>query len=56
MKQHEEYKIVGKSVPRRDSIGKVTGQAIYTNDIKLPRMLYAKVLRSPSSSCQKFLT
>jgi 4-hydroxybenzoyl-CoA reductase subunit alpha len=47
MKQYEEYKIIGKPVPRRDSLGKVTGQAIYTNDLKLPRMLYAKVLRSP---------
>ncbi|RLA85271.1 MAG: aldehyde oxidase, partial [Deltaproteobacteria bacterium] len=42
-----EYKIVGKSVPRTDAVAKVTGNAVYTADIKLPRMLVAKVLRSP---------
>ena len=26
---------------------RVTGQAKYTNDLKLPDMLYARVLRSP---------
>jgi CO/xanthine dehydrogenase Mo-binding subunit len=30
-----------------DAIERVTGQAKYTNDIKLPGMLYARVLRSP---------
>ncbi len=42
-----EYKILGKRIPRTDYLRKVTGQAIYTADIKLPKMLYAKVLRSP---------
>ena len=39
--------LLGKSRPRIDAIAKVTGEAIYTADMKLPRMLYAKVLRSP---------
>lgn len=43
----KELSIVGKSPFRVDAVEKVTGEAIYTNDIKLPRMLYAKVLRSP---------
>jgi CO/xanthine dehydrogenase Mo-binding subunit len=30
-----------------DAIARVTGQAKYTHDIKLPGMLYARVLRSP---------
>lgn len=42
-----EFYVVGKRVPRRDSIDKVTGSAIYTADLKFPNMLYAKVLRSP---------
>ena len=33
--------------PRVDAIARVTGQAKYTNDLKLPGMLYARVLRSP---------
>ncbi|MEW6351441.1 MAG: xanthine dehydrogenase family protein molybdopterin-binding subunit [Thermodesulfobacteriota bacterium] len=42
-----EYHIVGKSIPRIDSRPKVTGEAIFTADLQLPRMLVAKVLRSP---------
>jgi len=36
---------VGKSYPRTDR-DKVTGRAAYINDIKLPRMLYGKILYS----------
>jgi len=39
--------LLGKSRARIDAPAKVTGEAIYTADLKLPRMLYAKVLRSP---------
>ena len=38
---------IGHVTPRVDAIERVTGQAKYTNDIKLPGMLYARVLRSP---------
>ncbi len=38
---------VGKDVPRNDGYDKVTGRAVYTFDVTMPRMLYAKVLRSP---------
>ena len=41
------FTIVGRSVSRRD-IGKVTGSAIYAGDIRLPGMLYAKILRPPA--------
>lgn len=40
-------KLIGQSVPRLDAPQKVTGQAIYTDDIKLPGMLYCKILTSP---------
>ncbi|MCS7280502.1 MAG: molybdopterin-dependent oxidoreductase [Desulfobacterota bacterium] len=43
----QEFYVVGRRVPRTDSIHKVTGSAEYTADIKLPNMLIAKVLRSP---------
>ncbi len=39
--------VVGKSIRRVDGWEKVTGQAIYAVDMKIPGMLYAKVLRSP---------
>jgi CO/xanthine dehydrogenase Mo-binding subunit len=39
--------VVGHSVSRRDLPEKLTGQAKYTSDIKLPGMLHGKILRSP---------
>ncbi|ACY13916.1 xanthine dehydrogenase family protein molybdopterin-binding subunit [Haliangium ochraceum] len=39
--------ILGKSVPRPDARGKVTGGAVYTDDITLPGMLYGAILGSP---------
>ena len=41
-----EYSTVGKAIPRIDALEKVTGQAIYGDDLKFPNMLYAKALRS----------
>jgi 4-hydroxybenzoyl-CoA reductase subunit alpha len=43
----EAFSIVGKNVPRNDGRAKATGSAIYTDDIKLPGMLYGRILRSP---------
>src|SRR3972149_2211207 len=42
----EEYRAVGKPVRRIDAAGKVTGKTVYADDMKLPRMLHAKVLGS----------
>jgi len=38
---------VGKQSIRKDGFAKVTGQEIYTSDVIIPRMLQARVLRSP---------
>lgn len=38
---------MGKSIPRVDALAKVTGRAKYVADIRLPGMLYGKILRSP---------
>ena len=38
---------IGKGIPRIDGLDKVTGRGQYIQDICLPQMLYAKVLRSP---------
>ena len=40
------YSVIGKSLPDIDIIKKATGSAIYAADIKLPGMLYGKILRS----------
>jgi 4-hydroxybenzoyl-CoA reductase subunit alpha len=42
-----EHVVVGARLPRKDSLEKVTGRAQYADDIKLPNMLYAKILTSP---------
>jgi CO/xanthine dehydrogenase Mo-binding subunit len=42
----EEHRYVGKPTPRLEGPAKVTGKAIFTDDIKLPRLLHAKVLGS----------
>jgi len=43
----ETRAVVGRSVQRSDAPAKVTGRAIFTEDIKLPNMLYGKLLTSP---------
>ena len=41
-----ELHVVGKSLPRFDASGKVTGSAVYAADFALPGMLVGKVFRS----------
>lgn len=43
----EKFRVVGTSVKKKDAYGKVTGRAIYAEDMRIPGMLQAKVLRSP---------
>lgn len=43
----EKLKTVGQPSPRVDGLERVTGRATYTGDVRLPGMLYARVLRSP---------
>ncbi len=42
-----ELNVIGERVPIRDAVLKATGQLKYTADMKIPNMLYAKVLFSP---------
>jgi CO/xanthine dehydrogenase Mo-binding subunit/aerobic-type carbon monoxide dehydrogenase small subunit (CoxS/CutS family) len=43
----ETLKTVGHETPRIDARERVTGKATYSTDVRLPGMLYARVLRSP---------
>ena len=43
----DELKYIGKKVPRIDGTYKTTGRAKYTFDIKVPGMIYGKIIRSP---------
>jgi len=42
----KEFDVVGKSIIRVDGLSKVTGKAIYPEDITMDGMLYGKTLRS----------
>ncbi len=44
---HEPFRVLNTHVHNIDGIAKVTGRATYTFDVKLPGMLYGKILRSP---------
>jgi nicotinate dehydrogenase subunit B len=43
-----KFTYVGKSIKRSDAYLKVTGKAKYCGDLKLPGMVYARILRPPS--------
>ena len=43
----ENYRYIGKTMPRRDATEIVTGTAQYLDDLKFQNLLYGKVLRSP---------
>src|SRR4029079_11577047 len=43
----KRFDIVGKPRRRVDGRAKVTGQLRYADDLSMPRMLFAKLLRSP---------
>jgi nicotinate dehydrogenase subunit B len=45
---YTRYTIVGKSRNHVDGVVKVTGKAKYTGDLRLPGMLFARLLRPPS--------
>lgn len=47
LKEPDEFKLIGKYVPRIDSQDKVHAKAVYTQDIQLPGMLTAVVLHAP---------
>ncbi|MCX7857702.1 MAG: xanthine dehydrogenase family protein molybdopterin-binding subunit [Deltaproteobacteria bacterium] len=40
------FNIIGKKIPKKDAPFKVTGQALYIDDVELPGMLYGKILYS----------
>ena len=48
LKASSKLETMGKSFPRRDALEKVTGAAKFSGDIRLPGMLYAKILRPPA--------
>ena len=48
LKPVSEFTVMGTPRQRRDAIQKVTGEAKFAADMRLPGMLYAKILRPPA--------
>lgn len=44
----KEFTVMGKPAKRMDAAEKVTGKAKYAGDMRLPGMLYARILRPPA--------
>ncbi len=47
-KSVEDFHLMGRPARRIDAVSRVTGTAIYAQDVVVPGMLYGKVLRPPS--------
>ena len=47
-KSPADFRLMGKPTKRLDARAKVTGKALYAGDVRVPGMLYAKVLRPPA--------
>ncbi len=47
LKQPSEWTIIGKPLPRLDTVEKTNGSAQYAIDVKLPEMLNAAIAQSP---------
>lgn len=48
IKQVSRFNLIGKPLKRSDAVAKVTGKALYAGDIRVPDMLYARLLRPPA--------
>jgi nicotinate dehydrogenase subunit B len=48
LKDPATFKVMGQSVPRVDIPAKVTGGAAYVQDMRLPGMVHARIVRPPS--------
>src|SRR5439155_22334022 len=47
MTDGRDLSVVGRPLAKPDAAAKVTGVAVYADDLHLPRMLHCRILRSP---------
>ena len=47
-KNSSSHKLIGFDLARRDIPGKVSGQPMYVQDLRLPKMVHARVIRPPA--------
>jgi CO/xanthine dehydrogenase Mo-binding subunit len=44
-KDHADYKIVGKSIPRSDIANKIFGEEVFITDMRVPGMMHGRMIR-----------
>lgn len=47
LKDPSDFRLIGKPLPRLDTLDKITGRAVFGTDVKVPGMLVAVVARCP---------
>jgi isoquinoline 1-oxidoreductase beta subunit len=47
LKSPQQYRLIGKVIPRRDTLAKITGQARYGIDVRIPDMAFGVLERCP---------
>ncbi|WP_192800295.1 molybdopterin cofactor-binding domain-containing protein [Brucella anthropi] len=52
IKQPPDYRLLGRDVPRIDLPAKITGGTAFVQDLRMPDMLHARVVRPPSYSAR----
>jgi len=52
LKDTNAFRVMGKSLPRVDIPAKVTGGVAYVQDLRLPNMVHARIVRPPSAGAQ----
>jgi CO/xanthine dehydrogenase Mo-binding subunit len=52
LKDPSAFKVMGQPIPRVDIPAKVTGGAAYVQDMRLPGMVHARIVRPPSYGAQ----
>ena len=48
----KDFNETRKGISRQDALEKTSGKAVYTRDVYLPGMLYAKILTSPYANAK----
>lgn len=52
LKPSQAHKLIGQSMARRDIPGKVTGAEVYVHDMRLPQMVFGRVVRPTAPRAQ----
>jgi len=52
VKDYSELRVMGSPKFHRDALDKVTGKALYSGDIRMPGLVYARIVRPPSHAAK----